>query len=83
MWWWKRSRWSETVKGFGLLAETTSWVNCHFFFGYGRAAKEDGEGGASLCLCSCLYVVGRKERKVFGGGQKTVTGILILRKATN
>ena len=31
MWWWKRSRWSETVKGFGLLAETTSWVDCHLF----------------------------------------------------
>lgn len=27
MGWWKWSRWPETVKGFGLLAETSSWVD--------------------------------------------------------
>ena len=68
MWWWTRSMWSETVKGFGFLAETTSWVDCHSFFGCGRAAKEDGE---EELLCSFIPVsmlsVGRKdEYKMFG-----------------
>ena len=27
MGWWKWSTWSETVKGFSLFAETSSWVD--------------------------------------------------------